>query len=85
MRKCENPPESNAEKLAYSAEASRISMERSFMKIFPSLQTKKSALPVSGEADALMLKQFCRAYVRHSGKMAAGTFAWAKVRKNGKW
>jgi len=42
---------------------------------------KKSALPVSGGADALMLKQFCRAYVRHSGKMAAGTFAWAKVRK----
>ena len=35
MRKCENAPESNAEKLAYSAEACRISMERSFMKIRP--------------------------------------------------
>ncbi len=29
----EHPPESNAEKLAYSAEASRMSMERSFMKM----------------------------------------------------
>ncbi len=42
----EHPPESNAEKLAYSAEASRISMERSFMKIFPSLQTKNRSIPM---------------------------------------
>jgi len=53
-----------------------------YILVYEGVFAKKSALPVSGGADALMLKQFCRAYVRHSGKMAAGTFAWAKVRKN---
>lgn len=32
-RKCEHPTEANAEKLAYSAEASRMSVERNFTKM----------------------------------------------------
>jgi len=32
-RKCEHPTEANAEKLAYSAEASRMSAERSITKM----------------------------------------------------
>ena len=88
MRKCENPPESNAEKLAYSAEASRISMERSFMKIRPRW-TQNGACSdfaepsrMSMERSAMNLKMGCGLsweHVKSDGESGCRELAFLKT------